>query len=89
MYCGILATGAAYLLQNLLQPYTTPTHTALIFAAEPVWAAIFAYLLRGEQLTTRGYLGAALILAGMLLSEIPAAAGSERVSAKPGERGAC
>lgn len=71
LICGLLATAAAYLLQNLLQPFTTPTHTALIFSAEPVWGAIFAYFLAGEILTPRGYLGAALILAGMLLAELP------------------
>lgn len=69
--CGLLATAAAFLLQNLLQPYTTATHTALIFAAEPVWGAIFAYLLAGETLEPRGYVGAALIVAGMLLAELP------------------
>lgn len=71
LICGVLASAAAFLLQNLLQPYTTATHTALIFAAEPVWGAIFAFLLAGEQLNGRGYLGAALILAGMLLAELP------------------
>ncbi len=70
--CGLLATAAAYLLQNLLQPYTTATHTALIFAAEPVWGAVFAYLLAGEVLTPRGYASAALIIAGMLMAELPA-----------------
>lgn len=68
---GVLATAAAFLLQNVLQPYTTPTHTALIFAAEPVWGALFAYLIAGEVLTPRGYFGAALILAGMVLAELP------------------
>lgn len=69
--CGVLATAAAFLLQNVLQPYTTPTHTALIFSAEPVWGALFSYLLLGETLTARGYVGAGLILAGMLLAELP------------------
>ncbi len=69
--CGLLATAAAYLLQNLLQPYTTATHTALIFAAEPVWGALFAFLLAGEVLSPRGYAGAALIVLGMLLTEMP------------------
>lgn len=71
LICGLLATAVAYLLQNVLQPFTTPTHTALIFAAEPVWAALFSFMLLGEALTGRGYLGAALILVGMLLSELP------------------
>jgi drug/metabolite transporter (DMT)-like permease len=71
LICGLLATAAAFLLQNLLQPYTTATHTALVFAAEPVWGALFGFLLAGERLDGRGYLGAALILAGMLLAELP------------------
>jgi len=69
--CGLLATAAAFLLQNVLQPLTTPTHTALIFAAEPVWAALFSFFLLGEVLTTGVYLGAGLILVGMILAELP------------------
>lgn len=72
LICGLLATAAAFLLQNILQPYTTPTHTALIFAAEPVFSALFSFVLLGEQLSLRGYLGAALMVAGMLLAELPA-----------------
>lgn len=71
LVCGVMATAAAFLLQNVLQPFTTPTHAALIFTAEPVWGAIFGYLLAGETLTPRGYFGAALILAGMILAELP------------------
>lgn len=83
--CGVLATAVAFLLQNLLQPYTTPTHTALIFAAEPVWAAIFSYLLLGELLTPRGYIGAVLILAGMLLAELPVRTRSSEPATLPGD----
>lgn len=83
--CGVLATAVAFLLQNLLQPYTTPTHTALIFAAEPVWAALFSYLLLGELLTLRGYIGAALILAGMLLAELPIGTRSSEPATLPGD----
>jgi drug/metabolite transporter (DMT)-like permease len=71
LICGVLATAAAFLLQNVLQPHTTPTHTALIFSAEPVWGAIFSYLLLHETLPLRGYVGGAMILAGMLLAEVP------------------
>lgn len=84
LICGVLATAAAFFLQNVLQPYTTPTHTALIFAAEPVWGAIFSYLLLGDTLTLRGYVGGALILAGMLLAEMPIGAKTSGVAA-PGD----
>lgn len=68
---GLLATAVAFLLQNALQPYTSPVHTALIFATEPVFSALFAWVLVGEVLSGRQYLGAGLILLGMLLGEIP------------------
>lgn len=81
LVCGVLATAAAFLLQNILQPHTTPSHTALIFSAEPIWGAVFSYLLLGEVLSPRGYIGAGLILAGMLLAELPGA--SKPASASP------
>lgn len=81
LICGVLATALAFWLQNVLQPHTTPTHTALIFAAEPVWGALFSWMLLGETLTLRGYVGAGLILAGMLLAELPVG----KATAEPGD----
>lgn len=69
---GLLATAAAFLIQTAVQRFTTETHTALIFSLEPVFAAMFGYLLEGDLLTARAWLGAALILGGTLLSEAPA-----------------
>ncbi len=85
LICGVLATAAAFLLQNVLQPFTTPTHTALIFSAEPVWGAIFSYMLLGETLTPRGYLGAGLILAGMFLAELPIGVKAGDTADQPGD----
>ncbi|MFP4456690.1 MAG: DMT family transporter [Clostridia bacterium] len=67
---AIPATSIAFLLQNKFQKYTTPTHTALIFASEPVFSYIFAFILVGEVLTTKYTIGAILILSGILLSEL-------------------
>lgn len=50
--------------------YTTPTHTGLIFALEPVFAAAFAYVFADEHLSLRGYVGAALILSGLFIAEM-------------------
>jgi len=69
-FTGILATAFAFWAQTMAQRFASPTHTALIFATEPVFAAIFSFLLIGEQLTTRALLGCGLILAGMLISEL-------------------
>lgn len=66
---AIPATSIAYFVQMKMQQFTTPTHTALIFSAEPVFSAIFAFFLAGEILMPRGLAGAALVLAGMLFAE--------------------
>ena len=69
-FTGILATAFAFWAQANAQRTITPTRTALIFATEPVFAALFSYLLIGEQLTTRVIIGGVFILAGMLISEL-------------------
>jgi drug/metabolite transporter (DMT)-like permease len=65
-FTGLLATSVAFGIQTLAQRFTTTTHTALIFAAEPVFAALFSFLLIGEVLGPRQLLGCGLILAGMM-----------------------
>lgn len=68
-FTGLLATAFAFFVQSRAQQATSPTHTALIFAAEPVFAGLFSFLLIGETLGPRQILGSALIVAGMLVSE--------------------
>jgi drug/metabolite transporter (DMT)-like permease len=67
---GLLATALAFSVQTWAQQFTSPTHTALIFTLEPVFAWLTSYLLLGEALGTRGASGAVLILAGIILSEL-------------------
>ena len=69
-FTGLFATALAFFIQSRAQQATTPTHTALIFAAEPVFAGIFSFLLIGETLGPRQLAGAALIVAGMLVAEL-------------------
>jgi drug/metabolite transporter (DMT)-like permease len=67
---ALLATGVAFSVQNWAQQYTPPAHTALLFALEPVFAAISSWLVVGEHFHGRTLAGAGLILAGMVVSEI-------------------
>lgn len=69
-YMGILATALVFLLQSWAQVHTSATHTALIFALEPVFAALFASTLYGEALGPRALIGGTLIVAGMLVAEL-------------------
>jgi len=65
-------TALAFAVQNAVQSKTTPTRAAIILASEPVFAAVMSYVVEGERMTPGTMLGAFLILAGMLASEIPA-----------------
>ncbi|MTI85008.1 MAG: DMT family transporter [Firmicutes bacterium] len=71
--CSIPATSLAYLIQNSVQRYTSPTHTAIIFTMEPVFSAITAHLLAREFLNWQQAAGSMLILTGMLVAELKAA----------------
>jgi drug/metabolite transporter (DMT)-like permease len=67
---GILGTAVAFTVQAWAQQFTPPTHAALIFTLEPVFAWLTSYLYMGERLGIRAGVGALLILAGVLVSEI-------------------
>lgn len=67
---AVLATGFAFSVQNWAQQFTPPAHTALIFALEPVFAALTSRLVLGERLGGKVFMGSVLILAGMVVSEI-------------------
>ena len=67
--CIVFATVFAFIIQTSMQRFTSSTHTALIFCMEPVFAALFAYLMIDEQWGLWRLLGAVLILAGMIVSE--------------------
>ncbi len=68
---SLFATALAFLVQTNFQKYTTATRVALIFAMEPVFAAVTAYIWAGERLSTVGMIGCIGILCGMILSEFP------------------
>ena len=69
-FLAVFCTVCAFWTQTWAQQYTTPTRTALIFTMEPVFATFFAWLWLGETLGLWGWVGAALILAGILLAEL-------------------
>lgn len=67
---AVICTSGAFIVQSVAQQYTSATHTAIIYTGEPVFAAIFAYFMIGEILSLKGMLGAAMIIAGMLVAEL-------------------
>ncbi len=77
-FTGIVATALAFGLQVYVQRFTTPTHTALLFSLEPVFAAFFGWWLAHENIGPKEWVGCSLILMGMIIAEI----GSENEAAE-------
>lgn len=67
---AMLATDLCFYVQVWGQQHTSPTHTAILFSLEPVFAGLTSYLLVGERLSHRALAGAMLILAGIILAEM-------------------
>ena len=70
LFTGVAATALAFFVQTAAQRFTTASHTALIFTAEPVFAALFGVLATGERLAVRGWLGCSVILVGVTLGAL-------------------
>lgn len=70
LYGGLLSVGVAYTLQVVAQKHAKPSHAAIILSLEAVFAAIGGTILLGENLGFRGYFGCALMLLGMLFTQL-------------------
>jgi drug/metabolite transporter (DMT)-like permease len=71
LYGGICSVGIAYTLQVFGQKHAKPAHAAIILSMETVFGSLGGLLILHENLGVRGYLGCLLMLAGILLSQLP------------------
>ncbi len=67
---GLLASAGAFLVQTTVQQRIPAARTAVILTMEPVFAALFGYLLAGDRLVAVQLIGAALILSALVIGEI-------------------
>jgi drug/metabolite transporter (DMT)-like permease len=70
LYGGLGSVGVAYTLQVVAQKDAHPTHAAIFLSMEAVFAAIGGWWLLNETLTGRAMFGCALMLSGMLFSQL-------------------
>jgi drug/metabolite transporter (DMT)-like permease len=69
-YLAAMPTVVALYVMAKYQKYTTPTRSAVIYSMEPPFAALFAFLIIGEQIGMIGIAGGVLILFGLIISEL-------------------
>jgi drug/metabolite transporter (DMT)-like permease len=70
LYLGLAGTALALFLQNEFQRKISPAKATVIYALEPITAALWGLFLLGEGLGLMDFWGAGFILAGVLLAEI-------------------
>jgi drug/metabolite transporter (DMT)-like permease len=67
---GLVATAAAFLVQTYVQQRLRAVPTAMIIVTEPLFAALFGYLIGGDRLTGMQMAGAGLMVAALVLAEL-------------------
>lgn len=70
-YAGVLSMGVAYTLQIVGQKRVAPSAAALLMSLESVFAALFGWLLLHETMTRAEVLGCVLVLAAVVISQLP------------------
>jgi drug/metabolite transporter (DMT)-like permease len=71
LYLGVAGTAMTVYLQSYGQKTVSAPQAAVLFMLEPVFASLIAVEFQGTRLSVAGWTGAALILAGALLSQLP------------------
>jgi drug/metabolite transporter (DMT)-like permease len=70
IYTAVFSVGIGYTLQVWAQRYTPPADAALILSLEAVFAVLTGWLFLSETLTLIQIFGCALILGGVLLTQL-------------------
>lgn len=70
LFLSIFCTGICFVVQTVEQQYTSASRAGLIFALEPVFSAIVAYVFADERMGARGYVGALLMFLSLVLMEL-------------------
>ncbi|RAV01303.1 DMT family transporter [Paenibacillus sp. YN15] len=65
---ALVCSAFGFVMQPIAQTYTTPEHTGLLFALEPVFSALLAFIFLQEILSVQGYIGAALVLCSVFVA---------------------
>jgi len=69
IFNALLASLLALYLANKYQKFTSPVTAGIIYNSEQVFAVVFSFFLLGEVLGFIQYVGGAIILTGVLISE--------------------
>ena len=69
-YLGFIATALGIAVQSTVQPKIPPMHLALLFATQPLFAAIAGWALLGDHMGAMQLGGGATIVAGIIVTTL-------------------
>jgi drug/metabolite transporter (DMT)-like permease len=70
LYTAIFATLINTILQTKYQKMVSPAKAGIIYSFEPIFAAVFAFIVLDERLTLLGFIGCFLIFLGLIIAEV-------------------
>ncbi|NQU34087.1 MAG: DMT family transporter [Bacteroidetes bacterium] len=70
LYGGLMSVGLAFTIQLIAQKKANPSHAAIILSTESVFAAVGGWIILNERLTTIEFIGAVLMLTGVVISQL-------------------
>lgn len=71
LYVGIFSSGIAYTLQIVSQKNSNPTVVTLLLSLESVFAVLTGWLILGDTLSPREWLGCSLMFGAVTLANLP------------------
>jgi drug/metabolite transporter (DMT)-like permease len=85
LYAAVISVGCGYTLQLVAQAEAHPSYASVILSLEAVFAVLGGYFFLNEVVSLQGVVGAALMLAAMVISSL----GGRSVEIGPGAPSAC
>lgn len=66
---SLVCSAFCFIAQTVSLKYIAPAQLGVMYAMEPIFAAIIAFIFVGERMTVQGYIGAVLVVGGILVSQ--------------------
>ncbi len=71
LYSGVMSSGVAYTLQIIGQKHTKPAVASLLMCLESVFAVLAGWLILGDSLEIREYVGCVIMFVAIILTNLP------------------
>ncbi|MCO8193794.1 MULTISPECIES: DMT family transporter [Anaerofustis] len=69
LYLGVIASAVTFLIQNVAQKYTSPTHAGILMSMESVFGTILGIIFLNEVFSMQMLVGAVIIFTALILAE--------------------